>query len=499
MNTKAKTHNWFIAMVLLIALLLSTFAGTGIFSVFQLSGKAASIKSADVTVKQAGDGNWYTFTKNGNKRVNYTGVAQNGLGWWRTENGKVNFKATGVYQNEYGWWRVENGKVNFKAKGVFQNSYGWWYCKDGKVQFGYNGIQNNKNGWWRIANGKVDFDADGVFQNELGWWYCRNGKVDFSYTGLAKNQHGTWSIKGGKVDFDDTKKLGYNETSSYAVKTLETDWGVEKHGYSYNYDLQKKTLTVTDTLRYSVSDWGDGGLMYYLTKVPDGLVTKGIIKQYPEIAALFCNGCFFDEFVLAYNPLIRNGSITKMVVNGTGSVVSVPYGDKRENNYQTVYSFTSKNGLLQKVDIEQVGRTAKETMEFSYDRSGLLIYIEHKSPDFYYMFGIDRDETGFPIRVGYGHYRLYFDNVLLKYDSKQNLIGSVAEDSNQVSEMSKRTFTYDADNRIHSVAVEKDGTDLSCKLVYSNEGLLTKVETTYSEPSPLSVTEGCSEFTWQKL
>ena len=165
MRTKVNLSSRSIAIAVLIALLLSAVAGTGFFSSLWISGKAASIKTADVTVKKASDGNWYTYTKKGNSRVTYTGVAQ----------------------NDFGWWRIENGKVNFKAKGVFQNSYGWWYCKDGKVQFGYNGIQKNDYGWWRIANGKVDFSANGVFQNEFGWWYCKGGKVDFSYTGLAKN------------------------------------------------------------------------------------------------------------------------------------------------------------------------------------------------------------------------------------------------------------------------------------------------------------------------
>lgn len=468
MKTKVNMHNQSIAIMLLIALLFATVAGTGLLSAFQLSGKAASIKSADVTVKQASDGNWYTFTKNGNKRVNYTGVAQNGLGWWRTENGKVNFKATGVYQNEYGWWRVENGKVNFKAKGVFQNSYGWWYCKDGKVQFGYTGIQNNKNGWWRIANGKVDFDADGVFQNELGWWYCRNGKVDFSYTGLAKNQHGTWSIKSGKVDFDDTKKLGYNQQFSYAVKEIETTF-VETYQRQYSYDFGKRMLSITDQLINDGGDWGDGGPCYFVTNCLDGLLTKEMLKQYPEIAVLVSEGLYTEEMMLAYNPVIRDGRITTIDINGVGKL------DVEDNIYHEIIKLTARNGLLYRADwtrTDDYGVKQNGSYSYNYDSAGLLssISIKHNNDDYEHI-AIRRDATGFPINIKYIWFGLdyEFEQYSLNYNSSKQLV----EVEGYSTTSKPKTYYYEEE--LLSTVTIADYEDYSLFFDYNQDGLLTEL------------------------
>ena len=139
------------------------------------SGMTASSKGIKVTQV---DGVWVA-TRNGVIDTSYTGVAQNGFGWWKVTKGYVDFDYTGIAQNEYGWWRIEGGKVNFN----------------------YTGVANNEMGWWRVQNGKVDFGATGVYQNSLGWWYVRRGKVDFSYTGIAGNQYGYWYIRTGQVDF----------------------------------------------------------------------------------------------------------------------------------------------------------------------------------------------------------------------------------------------------------------------------------------------------------
>lgn len=153
------------------------FTGT-----YFLKPRAASLPTVrsckGLTVKKVGR-DWLTVNSKG-RRVRYTGVASNRLGWWRVVNGKVNFKATGLYSNDYGWWRVENGQVNFKANSVYQNQYGWW----------------------KTNNGHVTFHENGVFQNSLGWWKVTNSKVDFSYTGVASNQFGSWYVEHGKVNFD---------------------------------------------------------------------------------------------------------------------------------------------------------------------------------------------------------------------------------------------------------------------------------------------------------
>ena len=154
------------------------------------SGMTASSKGIKVTQV---DGVWVA-TRNGVIDTSYTGVAQNGFGWWKVTKGYVDFDYTGIAQNEYGWWRIEGGKVNFN----------------------YTGVANNEMGWWRVQNGKVDFGATGVYRNSLGWWYVRRGKVDFSYTGIAGNQYGYWYIRTGQVDF----------SMNGRVSALGTNWTV---------------------------------------------------------------------------------------------------------------------------------------------------------------------------------------------------------------------------------------------------------------------------------
>lgn len=477
MRTKVNLSSRSIAIAVLIALLLSAVAGTGFFSSLWISGKAASIKTADVTVKKASDGNWYTYTKKGNSRVTYTGVAQ----------------------NDFGWWRIENGKVNFKAKGVFQNSYGWWYCKDGKVQFGYNGIQKNDYGWWRIANGKVDFSANGVFQNEFGWWYCKGGKVDFSYTGLAKNKHGTWSIKGGKVDFDDTKKLGYNETSPYAVKTLYAIWGTdfEEYEYTYDYNLSSKTLTVTDRIYAAMSEWGDGGLGEAFTLVEDGLFTPEMLQQYPELYALSGRGCFWDAALLAYNPLIKGGKITKMVVNGVGSVKSKPYGDVRDNSYKETYTFNRKNGLLESVSYSWDKNNASRIILYGYNNAGLLTSIRYNDDGQYdFEFFITRDATGFPTKIEevfFGKSTYY----QLSYNTGKQLI-SCKQISNR-EYFTDRSFQYDNN---HLTRINLTGNEYglyNCTFDYSTDGLISDISSYIEDRYTQYVDESSGSFTWQKL
>ena len=181
-KTMRNTLVWLLVAVITMAIVVS--------SPYVVKTSAASLPTVKsckgLTVKQSGK-DWVTVDAKGSQ-VNYTGVAQNNLGWWRVENGKVNFKATGVYQNDYGWWRVETGKVNFKANQIYQNDYGWWKTTDGKVTFKENG----------------------VFQNDLGWWKVKDSKVDFSFTGIASNSNGDWYLEDGKVRFDKSGSVKYN-------------------------------------------------------------------------------------------------------------------------------------------------------------------------------------------------------------------------------------------------------------------------------------------------
>ena len=189
---------------LLVAVITMTIVVSSPYVVKTSAASLPTVKSCKgLTVKQSGK-DWVTVNAKGSQ-VNYTGVAQNNLGWWRVENGKVNFKSTGVYQNDYGWWRVETGKVNFKANKIYQNAYGWWKTTDGKVTFKENG----------------------VFQNDLGWWKVKDSKVDFSFTGIASNSYGDWYLEDGKVRFDKSGSVKYNG-KNYIIengKATPTDQG----------------------------------------------------------------------------------------------------------------------------------------------------------------------------------------------------------------------------------------------------------------------------------
>ena len=192
-KTMRNTLVWLLVAVITMAIVVS--------SPYVVKTSAASLPTVKsckgLTVKQSGK-DWVTVNAKGSQ-VNYTGVAQNNLGWWRVENGKVNFKATGVYQNDYGWWRVETGKVNFKANKIYQNAYGWWKTTDGKVTFNENGVFQNDFGWWKVKDSKVDFSFTGIASNSYGDWYLEDGKVRFDKSGSVKYNGKNYIIENGKA------------------------------------------------------------------------------------------------------------------------------------------------------------------------------------------------------------------------------------------------------------------------------------------------------------
>ena len=192
-KTMRNTLVWLLVAVITMAIVVS--------SPYVVKTSAASLPTVKsckgLTVKQSGK-DWVTVNAKGSQ-VNYTGVAQNNLGWWRVENGKVNFKSTGVYQNDYGWWRVETGKVNFKANKIYQNAYGWWKTTDGKVTFNENGVFQNDFGWWKVKDSKVDFSFTGIASNSCGDWYLEDGKVRFDKSGSVKYNGKNYIIENGKA------------------------------------------------------------------------------------------------------------------------------------------------------------------------------------------------------------------------------------------------------------------------------------------------------------
>ena len=192
-KTMRNTLVWLLVAVITMAIVVS--------SPYVVKTSAASLPTVKsckgLTVKQSGK-DWVTVNAKGSQ-VNYTGVAQNNLGWWRVENGKVNFKSTGVYQNDYGWWRVETGKVNFKANKIYQNAYGWWKTTDGRVTFNENGVFQNDFGWWKVKDSKVDFSFTGIASNSYGDWYLEDGKVRFDKSGSVKYNGKNYIIENGKA------------------------------------------------------------------------------------------------------------------------------------------------------------------------------------------------------------------------------------------------------------------------------------------------------------
>ncbi len=195
-KTKKLAENSLALALVLVLLIGSFFTVSGV-----LHSKAASYPTVTsckgLTVKQS-ENNWYTYNAK-NKRVIYTGVASNSLGWWRIENGKVNFKATGLYQNDYGWWYVQNGKVDFNANSIYSNAYGWWKVSGGTVTFKENGVFQNAYGWWKVENSKVNFNFYGVASNQYGDWWIEDGKVNFNRNGIRVYNGKNYQITNGKA------------------------------------------------------------------------------------------------------------------------------------------------------------------------------------------------------------------------------------------------------------------------------------------------------------
>ena len=214
-KTMRNTLVWLLVAVITMAIVVS--------SPYVVKTSAASLPTVksckSLTVKQSGK-DWVTVNAKGSQ-VNYTGVAQNNLGWWRVENGKVNFKATGVYQNDYGWWRVETGKVNFKANKIYQNAYGWWKTTDGKVTFNENGVFQNDFGWWKVKDSKVDFSFTGIASNSFGSWYIEDGKVRFDKNGSVKYNGKYYIIENGKATPTDVKPDRREEAVEAVKETLK--------------------------------------------------------------------------------------------------------------------------------------------------------------------------------------------------------------------------------------------------------------------------------------
>lgn len=216
-GTKRMKRTAPVVLLLLLAMVASLFvSGTN------LSGRAASIATKDVTIKKV-SGNWVSVSIKTGKVVNYTGIAKNEYGWWKTTNGKVTFQETGVFQNSYGWWRVVNSKVDFNANSIYKNSHGWW----------------------KTTNGKVTFNETGIFQNSYGLWFVQNSKVDFSVNGVVQQGDAIYEVINGKArkmsaDETATGTAGYLDTS--AAYTALNDFRTSPNVWFWNADNKTKTV-----------------------------------------------------------------------------------------------------------------------------------------------------------------------------------------------------------------------------------------------------------------
>ncbi len=214
-------------------LLLVSLAAFELTAIHAHAATIPSVKSCKgITVVQSGN-DWVTVNEE-EERVNYTGIAQNHMGWWRVENGKVNFKATGIYQNDYGWWRVENGKVNFNANSIYSNAYGWWKTTGGRVTWDENGVFQNDYGWWKVENSKVNFDFYGVASNQYGTWFLDHGKVNFNMNGYRVIDGKKYKITKGKATL---VEANYVATAPTSVVNAFKNAGANTSSYksSHNY------------------------------------------------------------------------------------------------------------------------------------------------------------------------------------------------------------------------------------------------------------------------
>lgn len=312
----------------ILTVIISLIVFIGVIVACNIIANSAGYKTSQIEVKKI-SGSWVSCKKGTNKKVNYTGIAQNKHGWWRVKNGYVDFKADGIYQNDYGWWKTTDGKVTFKETGIYQNEYGWWRTEDSKVNFDANSIYQNIFGWWKTTNGKVTFLDHGVYQNKHGWWKVEDSKVNFDYNGLASNEHGTWRIVNGKVDFSYTGLFTFR-----GVTYILNDGKVIKVARPCN----KRILFLGDSLA--------SGYMMYGEKV------NNIEKSYPNVASNYVGFTIdnlaragesycrrSDEFSSSY--YIMNTDISKydVIILSTGIIdyfSNYYLGNRNDYSYSTL-------------------------------------------------------------------------------------------------------------------------------------------------------------------
>ena len=75
--------------------------------------------------------------------------------WVATRNGVIDTSYTGVAQNGFGWWYVRRGKVDFSYTGIAGNQFGYWYIRTGQVDFSMNGRVSALGTNWTVTNGSA--------------------------------------------------------------------------------------------------------------------------------------------------------------------------------------------------------------------------------------------------------------------------------------------------------------------------------------------------------
>lgn len=156
------------------------------------------------------------------------------------------------------------------------------------------------------------------------------------------------------------------------VASLVGAIGPEKHQWDYYYDYPSKTISIVDQFVGGSDGWGDGYAMHYAGAI-DGLCWSTAIKDYPLLAMTFnYNEGFYDDFLLAYHPVILSGKIDHISIAGTGVIYGTDTSTHPYSKHQD-YRFTVENKRL--INYVISSEENSETISYEYDSRGRIIKV----------------------------------------------------------------------------------------------------------------------------
>lgn len=172
------------------------------------------------------------------------------------------------------------------------------------------------------------------------------------------------------------------QTATLSVPKTLKGWisSAEHHQWDYQYDLSKKTISITDRFIDPTGDWGDGYPLDYADDI-DGLIWDGLLKDNVLLQLTFNSiEGFNDGILFASHPLIKNGTITKINVDGVGKK-TYTYPDIQDEDYflKKRFTFDASNGKLthykEATEYWKGEPTEYTDTYYEYDKSGRIIKI----------------------------------------------------------------------------------------------------------------------------